>query len=154
LIATFFLGLQYYRGIWLEKNKDLAEQYILKSQREKITFLKEGVNKNDLLAQYYLGYLYSKSIVIEQKQQKAMLIKSATLGCPSAQCDLGYANDHSVNKSNAKSVEWYRRSTRQKHSVAEYHLVQMYECGRYLDKDFVEAFDLLSSISQSGILSC
>jgi TPR repeat protein len=141
--AQFNLGLCYYNGEGVPKDKKMAVYWFSKSAEQ-------GYSE----AQYNLGVCYYNGEGIPKDMKKAVywFSKSAEQGYSEAQYNLGvrYYNGEGVPKDMKKAVYWYTKSAEQGNSGAQVNLGTCYRCGEGVPKDMKKAVYWLTKSAEQG----
>lgn len=166
--AQFSLGVSYFNGEGVEKDKRKAFEWYKKSAGQGIAEAQynlgicyefgEGVKKDENMAvewykrsaeqgfaeaQYNLGgcYFDGKGVKKDEREAFEWYKKSAEQGLSKAQYNIGicYFNGEGVMKDEKEAVEWYKKSAEQGNAMAQYNLGACYEYGEGIEKDEREA---------------
>ncbi len=120
--------------------------------------LKPLAEQGDAMAQFILGFMYSKGQGVLQDYAEAMkwTRKAAEQGQRDAQNDLGlmYHYGQGVPQDYAEAVKWYRKAAEQGNAAGQLNLGVMYGDGRGVPQDYVQAhmwFSLAASRSSPGL---
>lgn len=134
--AQFLLGTIYRQGRIVEKNAQLAEDWLLRSAEagyapaqssvglwywygskdptRAVIWLQRAAQQGDPEAQFLLGSSYEQGSLgtTDYEQARIWLAKSARQGHPDAQVSLGqmYENGESVKPNYAVEAKWYRKA--------------------------------------------
>jgi TPR repeat protein len=132
--AQFNLGVMYYNGSGMEKDK-----------RKAFEWFEKAADQGHPKAQYNLGVMYETGQVVIQDYHQAFkwLQKAANQGHADAQHNLGIMckKGYGVVKNDEKAVEWFKKSAYQGDADAQFNLGKMYEKGRGVIQDLNIAFE-------------
>lgn len=110
-------------------------------------WISQAAEREHIDAQGHLGFIYAKGIGVEQDDKKAIFWfrKAALQNNVDAQSYLGYlyGKDGSY-KDDEQSFFWAEKAAKQGHIISQYHLGSMYFNGDNIQKDYKEAFFLVS----------
>jgi len=125
------LGLDYYEGIFVEKDFKEAEKWWRKSAEQ-----------GNVLAQYFLGY--GNGTGPHEKQAIDWLRKAAEQGYAPAEVDLGYEysggnEGDNLKRDDKQALYWWRKSADQGYAYGQRALGGAYQYGLGVQKDNKEA---------------
>ena len=89
-----------------------------------------------------LGYIHSKGLVVPQNREEARkcFLAGAERGNAQAQVLIGLSYANGPNANYAEAVTWYRLAAEQGEPLAQSYLSMMYEEGRGIEQDLVQAY--------------
>ena len=142
IIKNFKKGRDYF------KNKDYSNAF---------TYFQKAADKGLSQAQYYLSYLYSKGLGVDEDAKMAFewCQKAAQQGHIYSYCWLGekYEYGEGVEQDYNKAFEWYSKGAENEDENAQYYLGLMYEKGNGVEKDELKAFQLVKQAAKKGHFS-
>jgi len=141
--AQYNLGIFYYNGIGVKKDKVLA-----------FIWLSTASKKNHKLAQNKLGYMYEKGDIPDIKNIDHALLeyyKSAIQNYELAQLNLAmYYNQKATNESYKKAFFWYEKAMENGNVAAINNIANMYYFGQYVKKSYKKASEQYLIASKEG----
>lgn len=142
--AQKMLGIMYDYGQGVEKDKQKALQWYLKSARQ-----------GQPAVQYQVGSKYFRGDGVQQDYAEAAewWEQAANGGQVDAQFNLGlmYFRGLSVEQDDARAAELFRKAAEQGHAQAQYSLAVMYAFGRGVDKDYARALQWFGKAAEQGV---
>ncbi len=132
--AQYNLGMMYYNGVGVKKNKILA-----------FVWLEQASNNGNKLAQNKLGYMYEKGEVKGTKDEAKAIneyLKSALQNYNFAQLNLAMKYSEHPTKANLDlAFYWYQKAANNGNTAAMNNLANMYYHGQSVQKDYKKAFE-------------
>ena len=150
---------------YFTNNKDLAHKYFAKaadngeygaideviSEEEALTHLTSAKAMYDAgIAMWKRGNdMYGRH---DMENGFIMFEKSAKLGYPDAQIQMGYIylSGQTVEPDTLKAVSWYKLAAKQNHTDVPFYLGKLYANGKGIEKDFDKAFEYFKESADSG----
>jgi TPR repeat protein len=141
--AQYNLGMMYYNGTGVKKNKIMA-----------FVWLEQASNNGSKLAQNKLGYMYEKGEVKGTKDEAKAIneyLKSALQNYNFAQLNLAMKYSETPTKENLDlAFFWYQKAANNGNTAAMNNLANMYYHGQSVRKDYKKAFDLYFKAATLG----
>ena len=145
------LGIYYYNGYYVEKDKTKAVKYL--KECEGIT-LEEDEESVRAQAMDLLGdcYYYGEGIEKNLKRSFECYLNAAEAGNVSAQNDVGYAyeNGEGVDKDLSKAAQWYQKAANNGNKFAMRNIANFYKKGVGVAKDYNLAFKWFKLAAENG----
>jgi len=142
--AQKMLGIMYDYGHGVEKNKQKALTWYLKSARQGQTAV-----------QYQVGSKYFHGEDVEQNYRKAAewWQRAASDGQMDAQFNLGlmYFRGLSLEQDDRRAAELFRAAAEQGHGQAQYSLGVMYAFGQGVEQNYREALNWFQKAAEQGV---
>ena len=141
--AQYELAEMYYRGERIEKNLELA-----------FDWMKKSADQAYAPAQYVLAEMYYRGEGPEKDFELAFhwIKKSADQAYAQAQYNLAlmYYKGERVEKDFELAFAWAKKSADQSYAPAQYQLARMYYRGKGTEKDMESAFDWMKKSADQG----
>ncbi|MBY3433297.1 hypothetical protein HFN89_03845 [Rhizobium laguerreae] len=122
--------------------------------KESAHWATESANRNSVVGQTYLGWLYAsgRGVTKDDVEASRLYRLAADQGYAPAQHNLGvrYENGRGVAKDNVEAARLYRLAADQGYAPAQSNLGVMYENGRGVTKDELEALRLYRLAADQG----
>jgi TPR repeat protein len=141
--AQYNLGMMYYNGTGVKKNKIMA-----------FVWLEQASNNGNKLAQNKLGYMYEKGEIKGTKDEAKAIneyLKSALQNYNFAQLNLAMKYSENPTKENLDlAFFWYQKAANNGNTAAMNNLANMYYHGQSVKKDYKKAFELYFKAATFG----
>jgi uncharacterized protein len=140
--AQFLLGYLYFT------NADV-------SYLESTAWLQKSAEQSNPMACYYLSIDVNDPNCLSDKDRKKYLEKSALLGYPNAQRDLGCAyatGEKGFKKNESKALWWYKKAAEQGYPDAQFNLGTMLLNGEGCAKNIHEGIEWIKKSDENGIV--
>jgi TPR repeat protein len=177
--AQIDLGLQYAKGIGVEKDYAAAMQWFQRAAEQgapralflvglmyergfgvprsydtALDWYRRAAAKNSALAEIAMARFYNQGLGVQRDPAQRMdwLLRAANQGNPQAQLILGniYRRGIDVPQDFATAAQWYQRAVLQEFVPAEMQLGLMYEHGNGVPQDYAQAVRLLRFAAEKG----
>jgi len=141
--AQYNIGMMYYNGVGVKKNKIMA-----------FVWLEQSSNKGNKLAQNKLGYMYEKGEVKGTKDEAKAVkeyLKSALQNYNIAQLNLAMKFSENPTRENLEiALFWYQKAAANGNTAAMNNLANMYYHGHSVPRDYKKAYDLYFKAASFG----
>ena len=140
--AQYQLGIKYYTGNGIERNKKLSYEWIAKAASKGNKEAKRFLNKGSFFDETYFD----------------QLIEKAKQGDTEAQYELALSYETGVTKDNeslgvtpSQAFPWYQKAAESGHAQAQYKLGLCYEKEKGITKDYEKAIYWYEKAEEQGI---
>lgn len=141
--AQHRLGMLYFNGLHVEKNYEMARQWLYKAHAN-----------GHAGATSSLGLLYENGEGVESDPKRAFRLykKSAKAGNPAGQANLGraYRQGIGIERDYSAAATWFRRAANMNVAEAQAALAGLYAIGKGVPQDSDQALSLAAQAANNG----